>query len=271
MDRRDSKSEEDQADINVKQDKPMLDDKNLENDCNKMEIVSDASEDKKQLASTDGGASEKSIIPKEQAMVNHERGLDNCNDLSSSKAPNDLAPGTLHDSGGSTSKIENTPGSEDVQEGTLNEEPCHPIEELKDSSVSVSHPSEQNELQQANSPGEHQKPVETPKYDEMVSDSIPSDKSTPLEPLSTNAVCESQKTTESVMDVDAVSNALPSKIDSQPVISSQCNGTQNDVDMMSPSHPIKSNSPAENGANTGLSLYLSTSLSLHSLSLSLIH
>ena len=73
---------------------------------------------------------------------------------------------------------------------------------------------------------------------------------------------------DSVMDVDGVSNSLPSeKIDSQPLItskSSQCNGTEKDVDMMSPSNPVVSNSGAENGPNTGLSLSLSPSLPLSS-------
>lgn len=262
MDHRDSKSEEDQADTNVKQDKPMLDDKDLENDHNKTKFGSDASEDKRQLASTDGGASEKSIPSNEQATINHGRGLDNCNDPGNSKVPNDQALGTLHNSVGPTSKAEISPSSEEVRERTSNEEPCHPME-LKDGTVSDSHPSEKKELQQSiksNSPGEHPKPVETPKYDEMVSDSMPSDKS---KPLSTNPVCESQKTTDSVMDVDVASNSLPSeKIDSQPPFTpiSSHNGTQKDVDMMSPSHPIRSNSGAENGASTGWSLSLFLSL-----------
>ncbi|CAI8616925.1 unnamed protein product [Vicia faba] len=201
-----------------------------------------------------GGLSEKSTSSKEQAMVNHESGLDNCDDPSTSKAPNDQAQDTLHDSDGSTSKAKIPPSSEELQEGTSNEEPCPPIELQKEGSVSDSHPSEKNGVQQSNKsslPVELPKPVETPKYDEVVSDSVPSDKSGPQKQLSTNAVSESHITTDSAMDVDVVSNSLPAKIDSQPVISSQDNGTQNDVDMTSPSHPIKSSLGAENGASTG--------------------
>ncbi|CAI8616924.1 unnamed protein product [Vicia faba] len=250
----DFKSEGDQCDKNVQQDTAMLDDKDLESDHQKTKIASDASEDKIHLASTDGGLSEKSTSSKEQAMVNHESGLDNCDDPSTSKAPNDQAQDTLHDSDGSTSKAKIPPSSEELQEGTSNEEPCPPIELQKEGSVSDSHPSEKNGVQQSNKsslPVELPKPVETPKYDEVVSDSVPSDKSGPQKQLSTNAVSESHITTDSAMDVDVVSNSLPAKIDSQPVISSQDNGTQNDVDMTSPSHPIKSSLGAENGASTG--------------------
>ncbi|CAK8576505.1 unnamed protein product [Lathyrus sativus] len=248
---RDFKSEGDQSDKIVQQDTAMLDDKDLENDHQNMKIASDASEDKIHLASTDDGLSEKSTS-KEQAMINHESGLDNCDDPSISKAPEDQAQDTLHDSDGSTSKAKIPPSSEEVQEGTSNEEPCHPIELKKEGSVSDSHPSEKNEVQQSNEPSlpvELPKPVETPKYDEIVSDSVLSDDSKPQKQLSTNAVSESHKTTDSAMDVDVVSNSLPAKIDSQPVISSQDNGTQKDVEMMPPSLPISLG--AENGASTG--------------------
>ncbi|CAI8606472.1 unnamed protein product [Vicia faba] len=64
---------------------------------------------------------------------------------------------------------------------------------------------------------------------------------------------ESRITIDSSMDVDVVSNSLPAKIDSQSVISSQDNGTQNNVDMMSPPHLHKSSLGSENGASTGAS------------------
>lgn len=251
---RDSKSEGDQTDKNVQQDAAMLDDKDLENDHQKTKIASDASEGKIHQASTDGGISEKPISSKGSAMNNPESGLDNCNDPSISKAPNDQAQGTLHNSGGSKSKAEIPPCSEEVQEGTSNEEPGHPIEEQKEESVTDSHPSEKNETEQSiksNLPVELPKPAETPKSDDMVSDSMPSDMSKPQKQLSTDAVSESQKTTDSAMDVDVVSNSLPSKIDSQPLTSSQDNGTQKDVDMTPSSHPIKSSVGAENGAIAG--------------------
>ncbi|WJX51479.1 hypothetical protein P8452_37673 [Trifolium repens] len=244
---RDFEREGDQTDKSVQQDTAMLDDKGLENDPQKTKIAGDASEDKIHLASTDGGISEKSISSKGLEMINHDCGLDNGNDPNISKAPKDQAQGTLHNLGGSTSKAEIPPSSEEVQEGTSKEEPCHPIEEQKEGSVSDSHPSEKNGLQQtikSNLPVELPKPVETPKYDEMASD-----KSKPQKQLSTNAVSESQKTTDSAMDVDVVSNSLPSKIDSEPLISSQDNGTQKDVDMVSPSQPIRSDLGAENGAS----------------------
>jgi SWI/SNF related-matrix-associated actin-dependent regulator of chromatin subfamily C len=266
MDFRDFEREGDQTEKSVQQDTAMLDDKGLENDPQKTKIAGDASEDKIHLASTDGGISEKSISSKGLEMINHDCGLDNGNDPSISKAPKDQAQGTLHNLGGSTSKAEIPPSSEEVQEGTSKEEPCHPIEEQKEGSVSDSHPSEKNGLQQtikSNLPVELPKPVETLKYDEMASD-----KSKPQKQLSTNAVSESQKTTDSAMDVDVVSNSLPSKIDSEPLISSQDNGTQKDVDMVSPSQPIRSDLGAENGASAGLSLSLSLT---HTHSLSLTH
>ncbi|RDX69438.1 SWI/SNF complex subunit SWI3D, partial [Mucuna pruriens] len=250
---RDSKSEGDQDKVNVKQDKPMLDDKDLLNDHNNMKIESSALDDKGQPASTDDGASEKPISSKEQAMINHESGLDNCNDPNTAKLPNDQALGT-HNAGGSTSKAEIPPSSDKVQEGNLIEEPCHSI---KDRCVSDSLPSEKKEHQsiKSNLPGEHPKPVETSKYAEVVSDSIPSAKSKPQNPQSTNLVCESLETTDSVIDVDGVSNSVPlEKINSQPLSTSkpsQCNGTEKDIDMMSPSNPVRSNSGAENGSNTG--------------------
>ncbi|KAI5396375.1 hypothetical protein KIW84_062541 [Lathyrus oleraceus] len=65
-------------------DTTMLDDKDLEDDHQKTKIASDASVDKIHLASTNG-LPEKSTS-KEQAMINHESGLDNCDDPCVSKA-----------------------------------------------------------------------------------------------------------------------------------------------------------------------------------------
>jgi len=235
----------------------MLDDKDLPNDHSNMKVVSDTLEDKGQAASTDGAASaEKPISPKEQPMVNHESGLDNCNVPISAKLSNDQAPDTLHDSGGSTSKAETKSNSDQVQEGSLIEEPCP----AKVISVSDSLPSEKKELQplKSNLPEESPKLVETSKC-EIVSDSIPPTKNKSQNPQSTNPVCESVETTDSAMDVEGVSNSLPpEKVDSQALLttkSSQCNGTEKDVDM-SPSDPVRQNSAAENCANTGLFLFL---------------
>ncbi|KAG4386752.1 hypothetical protein GLYMA_11G118900v4 [Glycine max] len=231
---RDSKSEGDQDEVNVKQDKPTLEDKDLPNDHSNTKIETNALEVKGQPASTDDGALEKPISSKEQAVSNHEGGLDNGNDPNNAKLPNDQAPATLHNSGGSTSKAEIPLCSDKAQEETLIEESCPSV---KDKHVSDSLLSD------------------TSKDAEMVSNSIPSTKSKPQNPEPTNPACESLETTDSVMDVDGVSNSLPSeKIDSQPLItskSSQCNGTEKDVDMMSPSNPVVSNSGAENGPNTG--------------------
>ncbi|KRH24487.2 hypothetical protein GLYMA_12G044200v4 [Glycine max] len=231
---RDSKSEGDQDEVNVNQDKSTLEDKDLPTDHNNKKIESNALEDKGKPASADDGASEIPISSKEQAVVNNECGLDKCHDLNNAKLPNDQAPGTLHNSGGSTSKAEIPSSSDKAQEETLIEEPCPSV---KDRHVSDSLPSE------------------TSKDAEMVSDAIPSTKSKPQNPESTNPAHESLETTDSVMDVDGVSNSLPlEKIDSQPLItskSSQCNGTEKDVEVMSPSNPVRSNSSAENGPNTG--------------------
>ncbi|BAT90916.1 hypothetical protein LR48_Vigan08g171400 [Vigna angularis] len=249
---KDSKSEGDQDEVNVKKDKPMLDDKDLPNDHSNMKVGSDTLEDKGQPASTDGAASEKPISPKEQPMVNHESGLDNCNVPISAKLSNDQAPDTLHDSGGSTSKVETKSNSDQVQEGSLIEEPCP----AKGICVSDSLPLEKKEHQplKSNLPGECPKLVETSKC-EIVSDSIPPTKNKSQNPQSTNPVCESVETTDSAMDVEGVSNSLPSeKVDSQALFttkSSQCNGIEKDVDMMSPSNPVRPNSATENGANTG--------------------
>ncbi|KAK7312351.1 hypothetical protein VNO77_36142 [Canavalia gladiata] len=253
---RDSKSEGGQDEVNGKQDKSILNDKDLPKDHNKIE--SNALEDKGQLASTDDGTSEKPISSKEQAMVNHECRLDNCNGSNNAKLPNDQAPGTLHNSGGSTSKAEIPPSSDEVQDEILSEEPNKSVEELKNRHVSDSLPSDKKELHQpvkSNLPGENPKPVEPPEVTEMVSDSIPSAKSKAQNTQSTNPVRGSQELTGSVMDVDGVTSSLPSEnIDSQPLStpkSSQCNGTEKDVDMVSPSNPVRSNPGAENGGNTG--------------------
>ncbi|CAJ1933486.1 unnamed protein product [Sphenostylis stenocarpa] len=250
---RDSKSEGDQDEVNVKKDQLMLDDKDLPNDYNKVNIGSNTLEDKGQPASTDDKASEKPISSKEQPMVNHDSGLDNCNVPVSAKLSNAQAPGTLHNSGGSKSKDEIQSNSDKVQEETLTEEPCHFTKGL---CASDSLPSVKKELKslKSNLPGKHPKPVETSKC-ETVSDSIPPTKSKSQNPQTTNPGSESVETTDSAMDVDGVSNSLPSeKIDSQELLtskSSQCNGTENDIDMMSPSNPVRPNSGAENDASTG--------------------
>ncbi|OIW08707.1 hypothetical protein TanjilG_03383 [Lupinus angustifolius] len=244
---RDSKKEREQESENLKKDKPAADDKDLPNDDTNMKIDNNVLEDNRQLASTDDGDSEKPFSSKEQAMINHETlELDKCKDLSHSKLPNNQAPSTLHDSGGSTSKDEISP-TEELHEGTLVKEPCNPVEELKDGHVSDSLLSEK-----------HLQPVETPKDAEMASDSKPSDKSIPQKLQSTNAVHESLETADSEMDVDMVCRSLPlEKSDSQPLstaVSSQVNGIEKEVDMMSPSHPVRPNSEtvagedhAENG------------------------
>jgi len=252
---RDSKSEGNRDELNAKKDKPMLDDKDLPNDHNNMKIGSDTLQDKGQPASTDDAASEKPISSKEQPMVNHESGLDNCNVPINAKPSNDQAPDTLHNSGGSTSNAETKSNSDQVKDGSLIEEPCP---SAKDICVSDSLPSDKKELQslKSNLPGECPKPVETSKC-EIVSDSVPPTKNKSQNSDSTNPVCESVETTDSAMDVDGVSNSLPSeKVDSQApstTKSSQCNGTEKDVDMMSPSNPVRPKSGAENGANKGLS------------------
>ncbi|KAL2328943.1 hypothetical protein Fmac_022370 [Flemingia macrophylla] len=252
---RDSKSEGDQDEVNVKHDKPMLDGKDLHNDHNSMKNESNASGDKGQPASIDDGGLEKTNSSKEKANINHECGTDNCNDPNNAKLPNDQAPDTLHNSVVTTSKAEIPPSSDKTQEGTSIEEPGHSV---KDGHVSASLPLEKKEPHQSiksNLPGEHSKPVETSKNAEVVSDSIPPAKSNPENSESMNPVCESLETTNSEMDIDGASNSLPSeKINSQPIVtskSSQCNGTEKDVDMMSPSYPVRSKSGAENGSNTG--------------------
>ncbi|ESW03840.1 hypothetical protein PHAVU_011G046200 [Phaseolus vulgaris] len=248
---RDSKSEGDQNEVNVKKDKPMLDDNDLPNDHNNMKIGSNTLQDKGQPASTEDASSEKAISSKEQPMVNHESGLDNCNVINA-KLSDDQAPDTLHNSGGSTSKDETKSNSDQVQKGTLIEEPTS----AKGICVSDSLPSEKKELQSLkdNLSEEQPKLIETSKC-EIVSDSTPPTKNKSQNPQSANPVCESVETKDSAMDVDGVSNSLSSdKVDSQALVttkSSQCNGTEIDVDMMSPSNPVRPNSGAENGANTG--------------------
>ncbi|KAK7404445.1 hypothetical protein VNO78_05347 [Psophocarpus tetragonolobus] len=230
---RDSKTEGDQDEVVVKQNKAMLEDKDLPNDHYDTKIESNAlEEDKGQPASTDDGASEKPISSKEQVVINQECRLDNCNDPNNGKLPNDQVPCTLHSSSASISKAEILPSSDKVREETLIEEPSLSV---KDHRVSDSLPSE------------------TSKEAEMVSDSIPLANSKTQNPQSTNPARESLETNDSVMDVDGVPNSLLSeKIDSQPPSkSSQCNGTEKDVDMMLPANSVRSTSGAENGANTG--------------------
>ncbi|KAE9620391.1 putative transcription factor MYB/SANT family [Lupinus albus] len=237
---RDSKNEGEQEDENVKQDKPMLGNKDSLNDHN-MEIDNNVLEDKRQLASTDGGASEKSISSKELAMINHKAlELDQCKDLNHSKLANNQAPNTMHDSGGSTTKDEILPSSEELREGTLVKEPCNPVGELKDGHGSDSILSEK-----------HPQPVETLKDSEMTSDSMPLDKSQPQKLLSTNPIQESLETADLEMDVDMVCHSLPSeKSDSQPLltaVSSQLNGIEKDADIVSLPHPVRPNSEAVAG------------------------
>ncbi|RDY08820.1 SWI/SNF complex subunit SWI3D, partial [Mucuna pruriens] len=250
---RDSNREGNQDDRNVKQDKSMLDDNALSNDHNDKKHKDNALEVNRQLASQDDGVLEKSIVLKEQAMIDHEEvAHDNCNDPDNLKLPSDQALSTVHDSDGSTLKDKVSPSSE-LREGTSPKESCQPIEELKDGHVSDALPAE-NKLQQSiksNLAETQLQLVETPKDVDVVSDS-------------TNPVVESLDTTNSAMNVDLVSNSLPSeKNGSQPQVtsvSSQHAVTEKDVDMMSSSmpldknelpHPVKSNSGAENGYSSG--------------------
>ncbi|MED6127122.1 hypothetical protein PIB30_085108 [Stylosanthes scabra] len=246
---RDSKNEDGQDVINAKQDKPMLEDKDLPNDHN-METEDNVPEDKKQLAS-ENGDSEKSNPSKEQPIINHEEGgLDNGNGSSNSKLPNDQAPSTLHDSGGSTSKAENPPNYEEQQEGSSNKEPSNSEEGTKDMPASDLCLSDKNGLQQsvkANLTGNHPEPVEKTKNTDVMSDSVPSDKD--KSQVSANSAGDTLQMKDSVMDVE------PSeKSESQPLcasVSTEHNGKENDMDMMSPSHPVGSISGAENGRKTG--------------------
>ncbi|TKY75384.1 SWI/SNF complex subunit SWI3D [Spatholobus suberectus] len=259
---RDFEREGNQDDRNVKLDKSNLDDNALSNDPNGKKHKDNALEVNRQLASQDDGVLEKSIVLKEQTMVGHEEVVHhNCNDPGNIKLPSDQAPSTVHDPDDSTLK-DKVPPSSELREGTLLKESCQPIEELKEGHVSDALPAE-NKLQQSiksNLAETHLQPVETPKDVDVVSDSMPSDKSKPKKLPSTNPVVESLDTTNSAMDVDLVSNSLPSeKNGSQPQvtsISSQNTVTEKDVDMMSSSmpldkdelpHPVKSNSGAENG------------------------
>ncbi|KAL1324143.1 hypothetical protein HN51_034317 [Arachis hypogaea] len=247
---RDSKNEEGQDGINAKQDKPISEDKDLPNDHNNMEIEDNVPEDKKQLASENGDL-EKSNTSKEQAIINHEGGLDNGNGSSNSKLPNDQAPSTLHDSGGSTSKAENPPSSEELQERSLNKELSHSEVETKDMPASDLCLSDKNGLRQsvkANLAGNHPEPVEKTKNTDVVSDSVPSDKDK-SQTLSSSSAGDTLQKKDSVMDVE-----LPEKSESQPPcasVSTEHNGKENDVDMMSPSHPVGSISGAENGTKAG--------------------
>lgn len=269
--------DEDQDERNEKQDKSMLDAKDLLNDRKDRKIENDALEDKRQLTSTDGGASEKPVALKEQAIVNHEGVLlDKCNDPSNSKSSNDQAPSTVQDSNGSTSKVDIPATSEESGERTLIKEPCQPAQKIKDGHVvSDSLPSEKNRLEQSITANiaEAPKSVKTPKDMEVVSDSVPSNKSNPQKPLSNIPVGDRMESTDPVMSVDMVSNSLPSeKSESQPLFTSylsQHSGMEKDVDMSSsvpldknePSHAVTSKSGAENGGSAGLSLSLSLTLS----------
>ena len=277
MDYRDSKREGDQDDRNVKQDKSMLDDIALSNDQNDKKIEDNALEVLRQLDSPDDGVSKKPIALKEQAMVNLEEvGLANCNDSGDSELHNDQAPSIVSDSDASTPKAKIPSSSDELGEGTLVKEPCQAAEERKDGQVSDSVPLDNNALQQpikSNLAGEHPQHVETPKDAGLVPDSMPSNKSKPQKMLSTRSVGKSMEATDSIVEVDMVSNSLAIETNgSQPQvtsISSQHTGTEKDVDMESSSvaldkngfpHPVKSNSGAENGHNRGLSLSLSLSL-----------
>ncbi|KAI4295536.1 hypothetical protein L6164_035575 [Bauhinia variegata] len=266
---RDSNKDGDPDDKNDKQDRSMLDDKGLSNDVNDKKTETNAVENKSPLDSTNDGASEKPISLKEQAMpANHEEaGLDNCNDPSNSKLPANQAACTTQDSDGSTSKAEIISSSVGLGEGASIKEPCQPAKELKDGNVvSDSLPSEKNEVRHSvasNPAGDHLESSQTPKESEVVSVSITSDESKHSKSQSTNPVDESLGITNSVMDVDSASNSLPSERNiSHPLVtsdSSQPTRTEKDVDMMpsvpldknEPSHPVMSNSHAENGACTG--------------------
>ncbi|KAF7840934.1 SWI/SNF complex subunit SWI3D [Senna tora] len=177
---RDSKMDEDQDERIEKQDKSMLDGKDLSNDHNDRKIANDRLDDKRQLTSTDGGASEKTIALKEQAIVNQEKVvLDGGNVPSNSKLFNDQAPGIVQDSNGSTSKTET---------------------------------SEKNEIEQSGSSNiEKEVPKSVKTHLEVVSDTVPSDKINPQKPLSKTSVGERMETENPVMNVNMVSNSLPSE------------------------------------------------------------
>ncbi|XP_020224612.1 SWI/SNF complex subunit SWI3D isoform X2 [Cajanus cajan] len=245
-----------------KPEKLMLDDNALSNDHNDKKHKDNALEVNRQLGSQDDGVLDKSIVLKEQAMIDHEEvAHNNCKDPGNLKFPSDLASSNGHDSNGSTLKDKVSPSS-NLREGTSLTESCQPMEELKDGHVSNAPPAE-NKLQQSiksNLSETHLQPVETPKDVDAVSDFMPSDKSKSKKLLCTNPVVESLDPTISEKDVDLISNSLPlEKNGSQSQvtsISSQHTVAEKDVDMMSSSmpldknelpHRVKSNSGAENG------------------------
>lgn len=226
MNHRDSKTGEDQDERNEKQDKSVLDGKDVSKDHNENQ--------------------------EEQAIVNEEVVLDNRNDPDNSKLSNDQAPGSVQESDGSTSKAEVPASFEGLGEGTSIKEPA----EKKDGhAVSDSLPSEKNEREQpiiSNETGEEPKSVKTPKDVEMVSGTV-------------HSVGERMEKTGPVMNVDMVSNSLVSeKNESLPMVTSvlsQNTGTEKNVDMMSSSVPLVNNEPPhlvasksgpENGGSSGL-------------------
>ncbi|XP_054778921.1 SWI/SNF complex subunit SWI3D isoform X2 [Prosopis cineraria] len=245
---RDSIMDVDQ-DEGEKQDQSLLTAKDVSNDPRI--IANDALEDKRQLTSTDGGASEEPVALKEQVLANHEEiVLDNCKNPANSKLFSDC---TVQYSDGSTSNAE----------GTSIKELCQPAEKMKgECVVSDCLRSEKNELEQSimsSKAGEKPKSEQAPTGMEALSDSLPLDKSKPQKPLSRNPVGDCMETTELLTNVDVVSNSLPSENESEPQVTLdlyQHTGTAKDVDMTSldqneHSHPVTSRSGAENGKSTG--------------------
>ncbi|KAE9586645.1 hypothetical protein Lal_00004317 [Lupinus albus] len=192
---RDSKREGDQDDRNLKQDKSMLDDKASPNDHIDKKLEDDALEVNRQLESPDDGVSEKQIALNEKAMVNQEEvRSNNPKNSSNSKLLNDQAPSCKHDSYGSTPKPKI----------------------LHSSEVSDALPSENKKLQQSMKSKlarENSQPSETPKDADMVSDSVPSNKSKSQTLPSADPVGESLEKADTVMDVD---NELPHPVKSNP-------------------------------------------------------
>ncbi|KAK7310639.1 hypothetical protein RJT34_08261 [Clitoria ternatea] len=226
---RDYKREENEDDINVQQDKSKSDGNVLSNGDHDTKNKDIDVQVKRQLAFSHDGVLEKPMVNQEGVVH------DNCNDPGNSKLPSDH-------SDSSTSKDKVPPSAKELGEGTLLKVLCQPVIKLKDGCASDTLSSE-NKLKQSiksNLAEEHPKLVEKPK-----------------------AAVKSLDTTDSAMDVDLVSNSLPSeKNESQPnvtLISSQHTLTEKDVGMTSLStpldnnelpHPVKSNSGMENEHST---------------------
>ncbi|KAK7351845.1 hypothetical protein VNO77_11579 [Canavalia gladiata] len=258
---RDSKREGNQDDKIVEMNQSMLDDNTLSNDHNDQKNKDTSLEGKGQLASSDEGVFDRSIILKDPTMLNHEEVVhDNCNDAGNLKLPNKQTPTTVSDD--STPKDKVPPTSKELTEGTFLKEYIQPTEEQKDGHLSDALLSKNKPQQsiKSNLAKEHAQPVETPKDADTVSDSMFSEKSKPQKLLSTNPVVESLDIKHSAMDVDLVSNSLPLlKNKSQPQvasIASQHSVTEKEVDMISSTmpmdknelpHPVRLNSGTENG------------------------